>query len=306
MARSQYGLKNTFGPGVIQQQVYNDKAKANKELAVTSVPDEVLSFHAAQQDANADIEFAGPYRDTVLLDPSGITPGDHFSIRFAGQPEYIFYLASNLADVTAIEARTTDTEFAVVNGANSLIATNIAAKITSESITFTNTVGQEFNLTATAAGAQLTIELDNANSLGNNVEFVYVQVSGNPNISFRAPAGVDPFISGRRSIFLAGGREGKEESYEVGKGSLIRLINTSLSSIVVEFTETASEANIETEVSDEAISASDGVFIGPATSAVPIEIVSFIASDDHMIVYSQRSQVFTTAHYVRIEITRDL
>ena len=305
MARSQYGLKNTFGPGVIQQQVYNDKAKANKELAVTSVPDEVLSFHAAQQDANADIVFAGPYRDTVTSGQN-ITPGDHFSIRFAGQPEYIFYLAADAADVTEIEARTTDTEFAVVNGGNTVIATNIAARITSESITFTNTFGQEFNLTATSAGDQLTIELEDANSLGNNVEFVYVQVSGNPNISFRAPAGVNPFISGRRSIFLAGGREGKEESYEVGKGSLIRLINTSLSSIVVEFTETASEANIETEVSDEAISASDGVFIGPATSAVPIEIVSFIASDDHMIVYSQRSQVFTTAHYVRIEITRDL
>ena len=84
MARSQYGLKNTFGPGVIQQQVYNDKAKANKELPVTVVPDEVVAFRDVEAQASLGVKLEHNVVSAVTAGQGAarvIQDGERFELR---------------------------------------------------------------------------------------------------------------------------------------------------------------------------------------------------------------------------------
>ena len=139
-----------------------------------------------------------------------------------------------------------------------------------------------------------------AGSFGNNIEFSFIEVGGDDvTLTF------DGTITGQTAHHLEGGQDAVENIIRVGKGNLVRIVSTVASDLVVEFAETEAEAAIQTALSAVSLTNRPGYFLRkPSTSDNSISAV-FIAQDEYMNIFFERSTTFAADAFIRVEITED-
>ena len=298
MARSQYGLKKTFGPGIIQQQVYNDKAKANKELVVSTIPDEVISFHLAPGTiptaASLAVTFTSAASTYEVAEAPFFTASvrDYFELR-GPRDVYRFALQTSgqAASVSGAIRVNIDSSDIDVMGNNLVIAMN--------GLTFRDLSGVSYAITVAYDEGTNTLSITfptEAGALGNNIEFIFNEFTG-ADVTFTFGT-----ITGETAQHLSGGADAIDSMIRVGKGNIVRLRSTITSDLVIEFEDDESATAVHTDVSALALSNQHGLYL-EKPSAETLD-ATFIADGEYMTIYHVGGS-FSNTLYIRIEITED-
>ena len=298
MARSQYGLKKTFGPGIIQQQVYNDKAKSNKELVVSTIPDEVISFHLAPGAIPTAASLAVAFTsDADTYEPADQTLifaflRDYFELR---GPRDVYRFALHTPDgpdvAGAIRVDIDSNEIDVMGN-------NLASAM--NGLTFRDLSGVSYAITVAYVEGTDTLSITfpiEAGALGNNIEFIFNESTGDDVTLTFNPGG--PGITAQH---LSGGADAVDSMIRVGKGNIVRLRSTITSDLVIEFEDDESATAVHTDVSALALSNQHGLYL-EKPSAETLD-ATFIADGEYMTIYHVGGS-FSNTLYIRIEITED-
>ena len=78
MARSQFPIENLFGPGIIEQQIYNDNAKSRKVIDMICIPADSGSGTVVASLPTSGTTGSHPLGNSRAI--TGIGPGDFMRI----------------------------------------------------------------------------------------------------------------------------------------------------------------------------------------------------------------------------------